>query len=154
MTVIPWKSRMLLLSITGDIAAHLITPHRFWGLSYTWQSDPEWKPGCQTMFRFTPAGFISQVSLELPYHTEARVETCCCYWIMFSHFAEPDFTWVWSHSWMPDCDDVMHRGSEEAALFSLKMLSAPSQSNSFCTVSPHQPPACPPRTIGYCWEWQ
>lgn len=154
MTVIPWKSGVLLLSITGDTAAHLITPHRFWGLSYTWQSDPEWKPGCQTMFRFTPAGFISQVSLELPYHTEARVETCCCYWIMFSHFAERDLTWVRSHSWIPDSDDVMHRDSEEAALFLLKMLSAPSKSNKFCTVSPHQPPACPPRTIRYCWEWQ
>ena len=30
-----------------------------------------------------------------------------------------------AHSWIPGCDDVMHRDSEEAALFLLKML--------FCT---------------------
>lgn len=72
-------------------------------------------------------------------------------------FAEPDLTWVHSHSWIPGCDDVMHRDSEEVALFLFKMLFVPSMSNNFCTVSPlsHQPPACPPyETIRYCWEWQ
>ena len=142
MTVILWKFGMFLLSMTGDIAAHLITPCRFWGLScrHTWQSGPGWKPGCQIIFRFTPAGFTFQVSLELPYHTEARVETCCCYWIMFSRFAEPDLTWVQSHSWIPGCDDVRHRDSEEAALFLFKMLFVPSKRNNFCTVSPLSPP--------------
>lgn len=129
----PWKPEMFPLSRIGNITDHLIKSHI---LGAHVQAHPvvgPWKrPSCQIRLGYNQQDFFFKPSWNcLTTQKQQLRPAVVAEQPLLVCFTSPHLSQ--SHSWVPGCDDVIHRDSEKAVFVLFQILSVTSKGTNFST---------------------